>query len=551
MRAMKRLRPALLCSLLALALPGTTAAQDPASLDRQAMEAYQRKDFTRSADLFAEAVAAAKEDEAGRLYNAACAGALAGRTDAAIGFLRRAIDAGYDDAAQLDKDSDLASLRSDPRWPGLLAGLQALQARERRQWSSPALATPWREELGEDERVAGLSRLWSEARFNFVNFDKVPDLDWDALYIATLPKVRAARSTTDYYRELAVFMAQLHDGHSGVWPAMDRLDTVYARPGLETRLVEGRVMVDSVGDSRLAAMGITRGWEVVTVQGEPVRTYAEREVAPLQPASTDQDRLSRTYERALLAGDLGSAVEVGFRDPRGRTRTLTLPRIGLKQQLALGPQGSFEWRMLPGNIAWVQLRSFNDDSAAKAFEAAFDELAKADGLILDVRENGGGNSGVGYRILSTLTDRDFQGSAWMTRDYRPAYRAWGRPEGRFRGEPSTVAPSGARLYGKPVIVLTSPRTYSAAEDFSVAFDAMGRGRLVGEPTGGSTGQPLLFPLPGGGQGRICTKRDTYPDGKEFVGVGVQPDVRIAPTLADLAAGRDTVLERAAALLRGR
>jgi hypothetical protein len=46
-----------------------------------------------------------------------------------------------------------------------------------------------------------------------------------------------------------------------------------------------------------------------------------------------------------------------------------LPRIGLKQQTALGPQGSFEWRMLPGNIAWVQLRSFNDDSAAKAFDS--------------------------------------------------------------------------------------------------------------------------------------------------------------------------------------
>lgn len=42
-----------------------------------------------------------------------------------------------------------------------------------------------------------------------------------------------------------------------------------------------------------------------------------------------------------------------------------------------------------------------------------------------------------------------------------------------------------------VVVLTSPRTYSAAEDFASAFDVMRRGLIVGEPTGGSTGQPLF------------------------------------------------------------
>jgi len=93
-------------------------------------------------------------------------------------------------------------------------------------------------------------------------------------------------------------------------------------------------------------------------------------------------------------------------------------------------------------------------------------------------------------------------------------------------------------------VLTSARTYSAAEDFAVAFDTMQRGRIVGEATGGSTGQPLILNLPGGVMARICTKRDTYSDGREFVGVGVQPQVVVHPTVADFRAGRDTVLEAA-------
>jgi C-terminal processing protease CtpA/Prc len=94
------------------------------------------------------------------------------------------------------------------------------------------------------------------------------------------------------------------------------------------------------------------------------------------------------------------------------------------------------------------------------------------------------------------------------------------------------------------VVLTSVRSFSAAEDFAVAFDYAKRGTIIGEPTGGSTGQPLSFSLPGGGRARVCTKRDTYPDGKEFVGVGVQPQRVVHPTIADLRAGRDTVLEAA-------
>ncbi|HNC44923.1 MAG TPA: S41 family peptidase, partial [Acidobacteriota bacterium] len=114
-------------------------------------------------------------------------------------------------------------------------------------------------------------------------------------------------------------------------------------------------------------------------------------------------------------------------------------------------------------------------------------------------------------------------------------------ESWYQGQASEVAPLLDKPYVKPVVVLISPRTFSAAEDFAVAFDAMKRGTLIGEPTGGSTGQPLNIQLPGGGGARICTKRDTYPDGKEFVGVGIQPQILVKPTLADFRADQDRVL----------
>ncbi len=73
---------------------------------------------------------------------------------------------------------------------------------------------------------------------------------------------------------------------------------------------------------------------------------------------------------------------------------------------------------------------------------------------------------------------------------------------------------------------------------------MERGILMGEATAGSTGQPLGFSLPGGGSGRVRVKHDTYPDGRQFIGEGVEPDRIVRPTFEGLRKGRDEALEAA-------
>jgi carboxyl-terminal processing protease len=76
-----------------------------------------------------------------------------------------------------------------------------------------------------------------------------------------------------------------------------------------------------------------------------------------------------------------------------------------------------------------------------------------------------------------------------------------------------------------------------------------RGIVVRQATGGSSGQTLTFPLPGGGSARICVKRDLWPDGSRFVGVGTKPDVEVSLTVASVRNGTDPVLEAANARLR--
>ncbi|MCC8364289.1 hypothetical protein LK996_14535 [Lysobacter sp. A6] len=546
-----RLRLSLLTLALSAGFALPVLAQDASALAEQAQAAYAAKDYARSADLYA-AAAKAGADTGGVYYNAACSAALAGRGDAAFDFLQQAVDAGWANGKHMAQDSDLASLHADARWAPLIARIDRIGAQRERMWNNPALTSAWDAPLTEDQRVAGLSRAWSEAKYNFVNFDLVPDLDWDALYLATLPRVRAAKSNEAYYKEMQRFYAQLGDGHTSVFPDKEAADAWASRPGINTLWLEGRVIVRDVFDPALRAAGVAPGWEIVAVDGRPVTAFAHDAVLPYIAASTQQDRESRMYERFLLTGPLDAPARVTVRDLQGKSHELSMPRMAAKPRTALLPNTApFEFRMLPGNVAWVALRSFGDDTAAKEYLAQFAQIAKADAIVFDLRDNGGGNSGVGYKVLATLTDKAFQTSAWRTREYVPTYRAWQQGEQAHREAAGVVAPDGARRYDKPVYVLTSARTYSAAEDFAVAFDAMQRGRIVGEATGGSTGQPLIVSLPGGIMARICTKRDTYPDGREFVGVGVKPQVVVHPTVADFRAGRDTVLEAALELARGK
>jgi C-terminal processing protease CtpA/Prc len=98
------------------------------------------------------------------------------------------------------------------------------------------------------------------------------------------------------------------------------------------------------------------------------------------------------------------------------------------------------------------------------------------------------------------------------------------------------------------VVLSSPRTSGAAEDFLVAFAAGNRGPVIGETSAGSTGKTAVLALTGGWKLRMTVTRDAFPDGKEFVRTGIVPQFPVAVRVEDVLAGRDAALDRARAYL---
>ncbi len=421
--------------------------------------------------------------------------------------------------------------------------------------------SPKTTDLSDAEKLYGLSLIWQEANYNFAFFDQVPDLDWDSVYRAFVPRVLETGNSYEYYQELKRFVALLEDGHTSVYlPDPDRRFESY--PWILTENVEGRVLVANVG--RTLEKEIPVGSLIEEIDGEPAAERTLRVWLPYVFSSTDHHRRDLTLARALH-GPPAQPVTIAYVTPNGERRERTLARDrGTRDDEWLLPTRStrprFAFRWLDDGIAYVALNTFNDEGVVTDFEAALPELYRAKALVVDVRRNGGGSSGNGYAIAAFLTDDTLRTSAWRTREHVASFKAWGRWSDRYKnyfnmeawrdgGTHGDVPPAEGRRLIVPTVVLQEHATFSAAEDFLVAIDAIPHITTLGRPSGGSTGQPLLLQLPGGGGANICTKRDAYPDGREFVGYGIAPDIVVESTIEDVQADRDPQLERALELLR--
>ena len=533
-------------SALALLLfSGTLAfAQTVADLQTRAEAARAAGNYTEAIALLRQALPLVDDSDRANLeYNFACAESLNGDRSAAFTTLGNAVDDGYTDRKDTEADTDLIPLHADPRWPILLTRISAMVTEQDRRWGDAAFASiPYSPNLSDADKLAGLSELWAQARYSFANFWHVSTLDWDQTYHDFIPQVLATPSTADYYKVLQRFYAQLQDGHSNVYPP----EAVNTSPmPLRTRLVEGHLLVLGTRRPGFDLQDVRPGDEILSINGDPAVAWARRNVEPFVSASTPQDRDNRTFGNQLFFTTEGTTFDLAIASPGRAARkvTFTVP-LYQKSETSL-----FELRMLPGNIALVALNGFDDDTAAKEWDKHWPEISKAKAVILDLRENGGGSDAVGAHILATLIDKPTPGELSRSTRWIASYRAWGIAQTPKRFPVETLDPDPARHFAGPVVLLTSPRTFSAGEDMVVVFKQAHRGQIIGEPTGGSTGQPLVVKLPGGGIARICTKHDSFADGTEFVGLGVQPDIPAHLSVNDIRTGKDSVLDTAISTLQ--
>lgn len=429
------------------------------------------------------------------------------------------------------------------------------------------------------DKIYGLSKFWQEVNYNFIYLDKVDRGKWDSTYKALITAVQKTENDYQYYRELQKFCALLKDGHTNVYfpqnKAFETMNTMFGEYRLFIENIDGKAIIVRTNLSKKNE--IPFGSEVIEVNGKTTQQYIADEVAPYISSSTDYVLQDMSIS-SLLRGLEGETYQVKIKKPGGGLLALSLTHKKTEEQEVYpafdAQRNLLDFKWLDKQVAYVALNSFGDRKIDSLFIEKLPELYKAKGLIIDLRYNGGGNTNIGTDILKYLTnDTILFGSKSRSRYHVPSYKAWGKfmaPADTvnntwakkamlsfqdkyyydFDYEPDTVRLSAKRIV-VPTVLLLGHNTASAAEDFLIYADKQKHMIKMGENSFGSTGQPYMFNLPGGGSARVCTKQDTYADGREFVGYGIKPDIEVKPSLSDYLQKKDPVTEKALEYLKSR
>lgn len=410
--------------------------------------------------------------------------------------------------------------------------------------SLDTFSQPNENRLSDAEKLYGLSKVWSEAKYNFVYFDKLK-LDWDSLYQASIPRVLQAKDTRSYYDVLRQFIAHLMDGHTSVWYPSSYYKNEFAYAPLRTDIIQGKVFITRLLNDTLRMQGLQPGMEILKINGMDVHEHVRKNLLPYEGASTKQGLDFLVYNAYLLNGNVNEPLKLSLRDKKGKETEFEISR-----KLSFKEPEAVQFSILHNNIGLLIINGFSDPDFNKKFDQVYHDLLNTRALIIDLRSNRGGDGSQGIYMMKHFVSAAFPDPMISARQYNPLFKVWGMGENNFYtiGSGTNSPISSRKIYDKPIAVLIGKETGSAAEDFTMPFDYVKRGIVIGQPSGGSTGQPMLSSLPGGGTLRICVRKDTYPNGQEFVGVGIQPDVLVPENAEAFRKDEDQALNKAVEIL---
>ena len=343
-------------------------------------------------------------------------------------------------------------------------------------------------ELTSDERLFGFIKFWTEVKYNFAFFDQVPELDWDKVLIDFIPRVQINQDNTSYYKLLSEICALLNDGHTNIYPPSD-LSKRTANLPLELKEFEDGIFLTNFGINSNSELEI--GMKLISIDDIAVNDLVEKEMSFIS-ASTDYIK-RRNAIAQILEGIKGTDAELQFQNLKDSIININLKRTNNIDWHRKKPYNGLTYFTKKDNIGILEINSFGNSKVVERFESHLSELVSIDNLVIDLRNNGGGNSGYGYQILDYFSSQAIITSKWKTKEHKPAYMAWGKSitgniealtewesealrtyqgDYWYESPPDTIESTNDNLKDLNTVILIGNNTASAAEDFLIAAESL-------------------------------------------------------------------------------
>jgi retinol-binding protein 3 len=251
---------------------------------------------------------------------------------------------------------------------------------------------------------------------------------------------------------------------------------------LPTAAQPGATPLPALDAARRAAIVDSVTAAIDTVYVFPEVAHAMAADARARLAAGEYDAIARpeafaerlTADLRAISHDLHLSVRAELPPPAAERDDPAQARRRDQERARRSNYGFTKLEHLAGNIGYLKLDGFSGDpEAGPTAVAAMNFLAHNDAIIIDLTENGGGSPSMIQLLTSYLLDEPTHLNSFYIRATGDTQQFWSLP----------WVP-GPRLAGTPVYVLTSRRTFSAAEEFTYNLKNLERATIVGETTGG-------------------------------------------------------------------
>jgi C-terminal peptidase prc len=391
--------------------------------------------------------------------------------------------------------------------------------------------------LTREARLAIFDDVWStiNQRYYDRNFQ---GLDWDAQRITYRDLAAGADSSHELYSVLRRMIASLNDSHTRIFAPGEKFD--WWRPrfvtiGISVREIDGLPTVVQVErNSAPHREGIHVGDVIESVDGQSALSLINKRLG--SPRAATGPSRTRAFA-ALIEGLPETNVQVSWKTRDDKIKTGQFRRYWRQRELGIRVRRK-------GSFAVVEMDAFTKPIAATFARAVRENLPNARGIILDFRDNGGGDAEAMTDVASAFLGSGSSLGQFTDR-FGSSYAISTRSKSPFIAR-------GIERTQLPVIVLTSERTSSAAEIFIAALTAAGRARIVGVETCGCVlAIRHRHTLPDGGILDVSEMDYQTAFGQRLEKQGIKPDYAVTAQRMDLYAERDRAMATAISELKKR